>query len=138
MRARRPQHFLGTRLVGVPGGHDRDDREQDPEPRERMMTRRHGPDVVATEPQPGEKQDEANHQPGRAPAIGFLLLKEITVGRGQPAVPRVRLDLRSPRGPSAPSVPGPRRASWGTAAAWCYTAWPCRYRAAARPRVGCG
>jgi hypothetical protein len=34
-------------------------------------------DVVAAEPQPREKQDEAGYQPGGAPAIGGLLLKQV-------------------------------------------------------------
>src|SRR6267143_5973646 len=135
LRAGRPQDLFRPGLVGVPRGDDRHRREQDADPGERVMALQ-CPDVVAAEPQPREEQHEANHQPGRAPTIGFLLLKEITVGRGQPAVPRVQLDLRSPTGPSAPRGPGPPRASWGTAAAWCCTASRYRYRAAARTRFG--
>src|SRR5713101_6918223 len=135
LRAGRPENLFRPGLVGVPRGDDRDRREQDTDPGERVMALQ-CPDVVAAESQPGEKQDEANHQPGRAPAIGFLLLKEITVGRGQPAVPRVLPDLRSPTDPPARRAPGPLRASWETAAAWCCIASQCRCRAGARTQSG--
>src|SRR5258706_1530004 len=135
LRAGRPQDLLRPGLVGVPHGEDRDRCEHEADPRKRVMALER-PHVVAAEAQPGKKQDEANHQPGRAPAIGFLLLKEITVGRGQPAVPPVPLDLRSPTNPSVARAPGPPRASWGIAAAWCCTASRCRCRAASRTRFG--
>src|SRR5438093_977844 len=78
-----PQDLLGPRCVRVPrrqhGGHCQDDAE----PGKGVMVgrARHGPrgqvvDVVTAEPQPGEKCHEANHQQDRAPAIGFLLLKQ--------------------------------------------------------------
>src|SRR2546430_785515 len=34
-------------------------------------------DVTPAEPEPGEESDEANHQPEGAPAVGFLLLKQV-------------------------------------------------------------
>src|ERR1700757_3329632 len=97
-----------------------------------MMGARQRPNVVAAEAQPGEEQVEANHQPDCAPAIGFLLLKEVTGWRGQPAVPPAQPDLRFPTDPRAPRAPTPPPAWSGIAAAWCCTASPCRCRAGAR------
>src|SRR2546422_10765800 len=76
-----------SRRVGVPGHHGRDQGQRDPEPREGVVVRRgrlgegvEVVDVVATEPEPGEENHEANHQQRGAPAIGFLLLKQVQRG----------------------------------------------------------
>src|SRR5207244_11009439 len=45
--------------------------------RDRRTPGRQVVDVVPAEPQPREEDDEANHQQDGAPAIGFLLLKEV-------------------------------------------------------------
>ena len=86
--ARRPQHLVRPRLVGVRRHRHGDEREQDAEPREGMVIRGarcvdgvEVVDVVAAEPQPREECDEANHQQCGAPAIGLLLLKQIQSGR---------------------------------------------------------
>src|SRR2546427_8785700 len=79
--------FPYTTLFRSPGREQRDDRERDPEPREHVVVHGHRlvpgvqvEDVVSAEPEPREESHEANHQQDRAPAIGFLLLKEVERG----------------------------------------------------------
>ncbi len=86
-RPRGPEHLLGARRVRIPRRQQGDDRERDPEPREDVVVRRNRGvasgqvvDVIPAEPEPCEKCDEANHQQDCAPAIGFLLLKEVERG----------------------------------------------------------
>src|SRR2546422_7930663 len=83
-RARRPQHLVGPRLVRIPRDRQRHQRQNDAEPRKIVVVgvarRLEGVeviDVIAAETEPGEKGDEANHQPEGAPAVGFLLLKQV-------------------------------------------------------------
>src|SRR5206468_4182961 len=111
------------------------------------------------EAEPQEEEHEANHQPDRAPAVGFLLLKEVECGfvahiltlgrprcdpeweaggaiwRDRPAAPPAPPDPRAPTArPVAPSR-GPPPGWSGTAAASCCTA--CRYRCRAAGRRRC-
>src|SRR2546428_2776629 len=84
LRPGRPKPLLGPGLVGVPRDRHRDQRQRDGEPRKRVVVglarRLEGVEVVqvvAPEAEPGEEDHEANHQPKGAPAVGFLLLKEV-------------------------------------------------------------
>src|SRR5207247_6606168 len=142
-RPRRPQDLLRPRAVGVPGDGDRDGRQHEAEPGNGVVVLvggrvagGEGEDVVAAEAQPREKENEANHQPGGAPASAFLLLKEVTGRRGQPSVPPARPRPRSPTAQTVAPWPAPRPGWWETAAAWCCIASRCRCTAGARTRCG--
>src|SRR5256884_4467205 len=80
----RPQHLLGPRAVPVPGDRRGREREGDAEPGKGVVIRvarrvaaEEVIDVVAAEPEPREERHEGNHEHDGAPAIGFLLLKEV-------------------------------------------------------------
>src|SRR5579885_278699 len=79
-----PQHLLRSRGVGVPGDGDRERRQHEAEPGERVVIRRarrlaggEVKQVIAAEAQPGEERDETDHQQRGAAAVGLLLLEQI-------------------------------------------------------------
>src|SRR2546428_13343319 len=103
----------------MPRERERDQRQPDSEPRKVVVVSPAGRpqrvqvvDVIAAEPEPGEKSDEANHQPKGAPAVGFLLLKK---GEGRLVRHALGFVERADRGTarSAPASRSPQAAGSG-------------------------